>query len=115
MKPTSYERGRGRGGHESGEGLIHCNSLSNYLTSINNDGDNHLVPLSIKVAEAEVEEEVDVEDKTLHAASDNTSATHPIDSQGSHKPFPVNILLGTGSLGPDGSYVHTDIVDMIDP
>ena len=73
------------------------------MTSITNDGDNHLIPLSIKVAEADFEEDVDVEDKTLHAATDITSATHPIlDSQGS-KPFPVNILLDTGSLEPDGN------------
>ena len=55
------------------------------------------------MAEADIEEDLDVEDKTLHAATDITSATHPIlDSQGS-KPFPVNILLDTGSLEPDGN------------
>ena len=55
--------------------------------------------------EVEVEENVDVEDKTLHAATDTTSATHPIlDIQGSHKPYPVNILLDTGSL-PDGKWL----------
>ena len=49
------------------------------------------------------------------AASDITSVTHPIlDSQGS-MPYPVNILLDTESLGPDGNYVHKDTVDMIDP
>ena len=108
--------GRGRGGRDSGEECIQCNTLSNYLTSITNDSDNHLIPMSIKVAEAEVEEDVDVEDlKTQHAATDITSDTHPIlDSQGS-KPFPVNILLDTGSLGPDVNYVHKVIVDMIDP
>ena len=52
------------------------------MRSTTNDGDNHLIPLSIKVAEADFEEDVDVEDKTLHAATDITSATHPIlDSQ----------------------------------
>ena len=81
---TSYDKGRGRGSHESGEGCIQCNPLSNYLSSITYDDDNHLIPLSIKVAEAEVEEDVDVEDKTLHAATDNKSADHPIlNSQGS--------------------------------
>ena len=75
-----------------------------------------MISLSIKVAEAEIEEDVDVEDKTLHGATDTISATHPIlDSQGSYKPFPVNILLDTGSLEPDENYVHKDIVDMIDP
>ena len=86
------------------------------MTSKTNDGDSHLIPLSKKVAETEVEEDVDVEDLyTLYAATSSTSATHPIlDSQGS-KPFPANILLDTRSLGPDGNYVHKDIVDMIDP
>ena len=56
-----------------------------------------------------------MEDKTLHVSTDITSATHSIlDSQGS-KPFPVNVLLNTGSLGPDGNYVHKDIVKLIDP
>ena len=58
---TSYIGGRGRGGHESDEERIHCNTLSNYLTSITNDGENHLIHLSIKVVEAEVEEDVDVD------------------------------------------------------
>ena len=67
------------------------------------------------MAEADIEEDVDVEDpRTLHAATDITSATHPIlDRQGS-KPFPVNILLDTGSLGPDRNFIHKDIVDMTD-
>ena len=83
-KTTLYTGGRGRGGRDSGEECIQCNTLSNYLTSITDDGDNHLIPLSIKVAKAEVEKDVDVKDKTLHAATDITSATHPIlDSQGS--------------------------------
>ena len=74
------------------------------------------MPLSIKVAEAEVEEDVDKEDKTLYAATDIISVTHPIlDSQGSHKQFPVNILLDTGSLGPNGNYRHEDKVNMIYP
>ena len=47
---NSYERGRGRGGHEAGEECFHCNTLSNYLTSVTNDCDNQLIPLSIKVA-----------------------------------------------------------------
>ena len=34
-----------------GAGCIHCNTLSNYLAKITDDGDNHLIPLSIKVAE----------------------------------------------------------------
>ena len=68
-KTTSYIGVRGRGGRDSGEERIQCDALSNYLTSITNDGDNHLIPLSIKMAEAEVEEDVDVEDsKTLHAS-----------------------------------------------
>ena len=29
---NSYGRGRGRGGHESGQECIHCNTLSNYLS-----------------------------------------------------------------------------------
>ena len=37
-----------------------------------------MIPLLIKVAEADIEEDVDVEDKTLHAATDIASATHPI-------------------------------------
>ena len=61
---TPYTGGRGRGSHESGEGCIQCNTLSYYLTSITNDGDNHLIPLSIKVAEADFEEDMDVEDNT---------------------------------------------------
>ena len=77
------------------------------MTSITNDGDNHLIPLLIKVAEAEVEEDAEVEDKTLHAATDIICATQSIlDSQGSHKPFPVNILLDTESLGTDGYYIR---------
>ena len=115
-KPNPFLGGRGRGGRDSGEECIQCNTLSNFLTSIDNDGDNHLIPLSIKVAKADIEEDVDVEDKTLHEATDIESATHPIlDSQGFIKPFSVNILLDTGSLGPDGNYIHKDIVDMIDP
>ena len=35
---TSYEKERGRGGHESGEECTQCNTVSNYLTSITNDG-----------------------------------------------------------------------------
>ena len=86
------------------------------MTSTTNDGDNHLIPLLIKVAEVDIEEDVDVKDsRTLQAASDTTSATHSIlDGQGS-KPFPVNILLDTGSFGPDENYIHKAIVDMIDP
>ena len=70
-----------------------------------NDGDNHLISLSINV-----------NDKNLHAATGITSASHPIlDSQGSNKPFPVNILLDTGSLRPDGKYIHKDVIDIIEP
>ena len=63
------------------------------MTSITNDGDKHLIPLSIKVAEAEVEEDVAAEDiKTLLATTDITSATDTIlDS------------------------LHNNIVNMIDP
>ena len=75
------------------------------MTSITNDDDNHLNLLSIKVAD------VNVEDKTLHAATDTTSATHPILDNQSSKPFPVNILLDTGSLRPYGNYVHKDIAN----
>ena len=57
---TPYNGGHGHGGRDSGEEFIHCNALSNYLTSITNDADNHLIFLSIKVAEAEVEEDVDL-------------------------------------------------------
>ena len=54
--------------------------------------------------------------KTLHAATDITSATQPIlGSHGSHKPFPVDKLFDTGSLGPDENYLHKEIIDMIDP
>ena len=68
------------------------------------------------MAEVEAEKDVDVEDKTQHAATDIISATHPIfDSQGSHKPFPVNILLDTGFIGPDENYIHKDIFNTIDP
>ena len=81
---NTKDKGGRRGGHESGEGCIHCNTLYDYLTSITNECDNHFIPLSIKVAEAEVEEDVDVENKTLHSATDDKSSTHPIlDSQGS--------------------------------
>ena len=98
---TSCERGCERGGHSSGEGCIHCKTLFNYLTSMTDDGNNHLIPLSIKVTEVEIEEELDVEDiKTLHGATDIISATHSnLESQVSHKP--VDKLLDTGSLGSD--------------
>ena len=45
---SSYDRGRGRGFHSSGEGCIHCSTLPNYSTSITNDGESHLIPLSTK-------------------------------------------------------------------
>ena len=86
------------------------------MTLITNDGVSHLIPLSIKVTETDVEEDVDVQDKSPYGATDITSATHPIvNNQDSNEPFPVNILLDTGSIGPDENYNHKDIVNMIHP
>ena len=73
------------------------------MTSITHDDESHLIPLSIKV----VEEYVEVKDESQHAATDTTSTTHQIiNSQVSHKPFPVDILLDTETIGPDESYIH---------
>ena len=49
-------------------------------------------------------------------ATDITSDTHQIiDSQGSHRSIPVNILQHTGSIRPDRNYIHKDIFNIIDP
>jgi hypothetical protein len=107
--------GGGRSGRNSGEDCIDCTTTSLYLTSIyENDDECHLIPLFIKVAEGDSVEEAD-EDKISprHPAIENISSS--VHSQGSKQPFPVNILLDTGSLGPDGNYIHKDIASIIDP
>ena len=120
--PSQGDGGRGRGGRHTGELCNTCDTLDTYLTSIvNNEDDSHLIPLLIKVAETEEDVDVDVEEgrsspTPQSAANDQGSTTiTQTSSQGLHKPFPVNILLDTGSLGPDGNYIHKDLVSSIDP
>jgi transposase InsO family protein len=118
---SSSDGGRGRGGR-SGASCNICNSLTTYLTSLNDKGECHLIPLQIKAAEEEDIKDVDAEEDirlsptSQRTAKDIKSSTHQsIDSQRLKQPFPVNTLLDTGSIGPDGNYIHKDIVSLLDP
>jgi hypothetical protein len=108
----------GRGGRNPGELCNNCDTTFLYLTSIldNNDDDCHLIPLQIKVAEEDIEVDVVAElDNPESSANNNTLHRKFKSSQGLQRHYPVNILLDTGSLGPDGNYINADIVNNIDP
>ena len=65
--------------------------------------------------------EEDGQDADADGHDNNLTSTHPPTditrsiSQSLNETFPVSILLDTGSLEPDGNYIHQDIVSIIDP
>jgi hypothetical protein len=113
---SSHVGGRGRGRDaSSGKDYVAYDTKPLYLTTLTNDSDCHLLPLLIKVAEEDGQDvDVDGQDNNQPSTHSPTDITRS-NSQSLNETFPVNILLDTGSLGPDGNYIHQDIVSIIDP